>query len=249
MRIHLEASSVSVSQPLMCGNRFLPFPASVIKSAYLIDSVRLFHMKQLISHRPRAKQAGFTLLEVLVVIVIIGILASIAAPTWLRYLANRRAQAVQAEILQLMRQAQNTAQNTRQNQFVRIGVPAVTGQITGDENNVPIMQVGASTGVNVAALLPDLTTVTLGNDQLRPGMVTLDAFDPLGATQTFRFDFKGIARDPFAESLHPFHIEIRSNRDISRRVYCVSSISAISNLVSGSGDECAQFRQIVDDFG
>ena len=54
-------------------------------------------------------QAGFTLLEILVILVIVGILAAIVAPSWLQFFANRQVEAVRDEIHQGIRQAQTQA--------------------------------------------------------------------------------------------------------------------------------------------
>ena len=59
--------------------------------------------------RSRYQQAGFTLLEILVIVVMVGILAAIAAPSWLQYLANRQVEAAQDEIYQGIQQAQTQA--------------------------------------------------------------------------------------------------------------------------------------------
>lgn len=58
--------------------------------------------------------AGFTMVEILVVIMIVGILAAIAAPSWQGLAASRRASMAQNEILQTLRQAQADALRTRQ---------------------------------------------------------------------------------------------------------------------------------------
>ena len=58
---------------------------------------------------PWHRQAGFTLLEMLVIVVIVGILAAIAAPSWLRFLTIRKVEAAQDEIYQGIRQAQTQA--------------------------------------------------------------------------------------------------------------------------------------------
>lgn len=57
-------------------------------------------------------QAGFTLIEALVVIVIVGILMAIAAPSWFSLLERQRVTTAQSAIDQGLRQAQSNAQRT-----------------------------------------------------------------------------------------------------------------------------------------
>ncbi len=63
--------------------------------------------------RPKHSAAGFTLLEVLVVIIVIGILFAIAAPGWESFLSRQRVNTAREQVLQTIRQAQSTARSTR----------------------------------------------------------------------------------------------------------------------------------------
>jgi prepilin-type N-terminal cleavage/methylation domain-containing protein len=67
---------------------------------------------------PSHSNAGFTLFEMLIVIVIAGILALIAAPGWLSFANNRRAEAGRDQVLQVIRQTQAKALQTRRSQAV-----------------------------------------------------------------------------------------------------------------------------------
>ena len=53
--------------------------------------------------------AGFTLLELVVVLVMVGILVAIAAPSWFGFLSTRQLSAAQERVHQVMRDAQSTA--------------------------------------------------------------------------------------------------------------------------------------------
>lgn len=57
--------------------------------------------------------AGFTLIEMLLIIIIIGILFAIAAPGWDTLLSRQRVSSAREQVLQVIRQAQSEARTTR----------------------------------------------------------------------------------------------------------------------------------------
>ena len=75
-----------------------------------------------------AKSLGFTLLEVLVVMIMVGILSAIAAPSWLGFVNNQRINASQTKIFQAIKVAQSDAKIRSSNNTNRTRIILTTGQ-------------------------------------------------------------------------------------------------------------------------
>jgi prepilin-type N-terminal cleavage/methylation domain-containing protein len=63
--------------------------------------------------RSRKGDQGFTLLELIVTVLVLGILSSIAAPSWLAFINNQRVRTVNDRVLQSLRSAQSEAKRTK----------------------------------------------------------------------------------------------------------------------------------------
>ncbi|NJO78680.1 MAG: prepilin-type N-terminal cleavage/methylation domain-containing protein [Cyanobacteria bacterium RM1_2_2] len=114
------------------------------------------------SNCPRQKQAGLTLPEVLVVIVIAGILVAISAPSWLGLQTNSALSVSQDEVFQAIRQAQLQAINTQQSWQVRF-------RDTGEQLEWSVGTSASSTShwqplLSTARIAPDETTLKRNAD-------------------------------------------------------------------------------------
>ncbi len=64
-------------------------------------------------HWNNSSSSGFTLLEMLVVIAVVGLLAAIAAPSWVAFINNRRLNSASDRVYLGLREAQRQAKKTK----------------------------------------------------------------------------------------------------------------------------------------
>ncbi|MEG4444754.1 GspH/FimT family pseudopilin [Microcoleus sp. AT9_B5] len=95
----------------------------------------------------RKGDGGFTLLEVLVIALIIGILSSIAAPSWEAFINRQRVRTVNDRVLQTLRTAQSEAKRTKRDVTVTFNYdpnanPPVNPTFTIDTNTPQNLDTG-----------------------------------------------------------------------------------------------------------
>ncbi len=112
--------------------------------------------------------AGYTLVEMIVVMVIVGIISAIAAPGWLAFMNSRRANAARDQVAQVIRQAQAQARSSKVEQIVTFNPAASPPTIN-------------ALGV----------TQRIGNDQVDPGSITLQAKNGGVDITQIKFDSNG----------------------------------------------------------
>ena len=112
------------------------------------------------------------MLELLVVIVMIGVISAIAAPSWLAFLTRQQLNAARTDLLGTLRSAQQEAQSSQRSKAI---------EFSSTDLSVTVKDVSAKTGVKTAlgdsnasnkfSLIADSTSLTFNHD----GSVDLDS--------------------------------------------------------------------------
>ena len=129
-----------------------------------------------------AKTLGFTLIEILVVVAMVGVLSAIAAPSYSGFVNNQRLSASQTKVFQALKSAQSDAKS-RQSDNIRSGVTFTTGVTSGAYrlDNVKIDS-GKSQSLEQGTIISSLTA----------GLSAA----PLISPYPIAFDSKGFVYDP-----------------------------------------------------
>ncbi|MBD2082350.1 prepilin-type N-terminal cleavage/methylation domain-containing protein [Leptolyngbya sp. FACHB-17] len=105
---------------------------------------------------------GFTLLEVLITVILIGILFAIAAPNWVAFINQQRVGSARSQVAQAIRTAQSQAQQTKVNRAV----------VFDNNNGQPRYAIVAA--ANNSVDIDQITNwQTLGDGSIQPGIIRL----------------------------------------------------------------------------
>jgi type II secretory pathway pseudopilin PulG len=130
----------------------------------------------------RKGDGGFTILELIVIVLVLGILSAIAAPSWLAFINRQRVRTVNDRVLQTLRSVQSEAKQTKSDRTVTFNP---TDPPTVTINTVP-------------AQTPPLQTVTFdAGGEIKKGQVKVSAAScPAGvctpASTLLTFNFNGV---------------------------------------------------------
>lgn len=182
--------------------------------------------------KPYSRQsiAGFTMVEMIVVVVIVGILAAIAAPTWQGWLTRQRVNSAQAEALNTLREAQANAKREKRmwQACFRDDGTRVAYIVTAADNcnAVPISAWNS-------LLAEDSNIVAIDTANTRGG-----------STYNVQFQYKGllVESDPPQTGKITFGVRDRQGaigvRTGSKR--CITVQTLLGAMSLGSDQECTQ---------
>ena len=186
-------------------------------------------MKRRSSFSSRSTTNGFTLIEVLVTVVLIGILFAIAAPNWVAFLNQQRVGSARNQVSQAIRTAQSQAQQTKTNRAV----------VFDNNNNqpryaiVPVVTDTVDTStINNWQNLGD-GTIQKGTMRLRVNQGTPSVASPLPAALIF--DSFGSVIVP---KQLPFTVTIGSTLSANPK-RCAEVVTLLGAIREGSNDVTA----------
>ena len=172
-------------------------------------------------HKTASKKndAGFTMIELMIIVLILGIFASIAAPSWLGFINRQRVRTVNDRVFQSLRLAQSEAKRTKRGVTVTFNTPANDSPtITFD----PALATGGS------------TQTLNGGGEIKPGTILLAS----NAT-SITFDYQGNVKDGLpldTSNVRRFVATVTAVNGGGKQCAIVETL--IGGMRTGEGAEC-----------
>lgn len=170
---------------------------------------------------------GFTFLELLVVIVMVGIISAIAAPSWLSFLNRQRMNSARGELMNVLKNAQDEAQSRRQS--VQVNFPDLANLAPGSSPLAVEVRPNSANTPGVETLL--------GNGEVGENFQVL-----ADSPGQIVFDYDGRLVEQSGVTI-PYVIKIvDSNNDSANPTQsCVAITTLLGGLQPANNEQCDNF--------
>jgi prepilin-type N-terminal cleavage/methylation domain-containing protein len=175
----------------------------------------------------RAKTLGFTIIEVLVVMIMVGILSAIAAPSWLGFVSNQRINTSQSKIFQAIKVAQSDAKVRKSdNDGKRVRITFRTGQTENAYKLDNVRANGGEQSLEQGIVFSSITPATIKTDPT-----------PVTGGRYIEFDSRGFLFDPNNDLTYPICINLSVSN--SPRIRWIAIKTLLGAVVTGSEGTCS----------
>lgn len=184
--------------------------------------------------RPPARSAaGFTLLELLVVVVIVTVLGALMAPAWTAFMNRQRVGSARDQVMDVLKSAQSKARTSRTPQVVYF-----------DKNpgGVPQFFVSAVDPDNIPQVPANPSWQRLGSGEIQPGNLFLETNSPNPDQGRIVFDSDGAVLESSVNGTTPFvvwlsAVDITAATDPQNRCVRVETLLGAMSAADNSGNE------------
>ncbi|MFO7029520.1 pesticin [Limnospira fusiformis CCALA 023] len=188
--------------------------------------------RKAVDYRRKNNQSGFTIIEMLVVALMVGILSAIAAPTWLMFANRQKVRTVNDRVYNAIQEAQSQAQLTSLGRSLEFG----------EHQGIPAYRIYLTSGGRPDDDNAGWQTLDV-NGEINEGQITLQVIPPKkDSRKHLEFDHRGVVQNELREKGpddpdDQFFWVVVSSAD-NTVTHCVSVITRLVSTQKLEGEDC-----------